>query len=300
MPRRTRLAAAGSVQGISLAHCIEPKEDVAEALWRLIRDDLANARKGLLASGSREQRIHRVRQRIKRVRSLLRVIAPSLPDGTSVYREALAEAAHALAGARDADAAAASARGLRDATGNDDAGLDRVVAVLDDEAAKAHRHAAPVADAIPRLARVETEFTEAPADMDGVELYNAALARSYRKGRRAMRLAASSLATPDLHSWRKAVKDLWYLLRLGRRRLPKRAEGIALKLGRLGETLGLDHDHAMLAERLALSPTGDPALMRQLSLIARERRSLEAESFALGAAVYKRKPKKFARKIKLK
>ena len=109
-----------------------------------------------------------------------------------------------------------------------------------------------------------------------------------------MRLAASSLATPDLHSWRKAVKDLWYLLRLGRRRLPKRAAGMAAKLGRLGETLGLDHDHAMLAERLALSPTGDPALMRQLSLIARERRWLKSESFALGAGIYKRKPKKLS------
>ena len=74
---------------------------------------------------------------------------------------------------------------------------------------------------------------------------------------------------------------------------------MAAKLGRLGETLGLDHDHAMLAERLALSPTGDPALMRQLSLIARERRSLEAESFALGAELYKRKPRKLARRIRL-
>ena len=283
-----------------MAHCIEPKEDVAEALWRLIRDDLKSARNALRASGSREERIHSARQRIKRVRSLLRVIARALPEGTSAYREALAEAAHALAGARDADAAAASARGLRDAAANDDAGLDRVVAVLDDEAAKAHSRAAPVTEAIPRLASVEADFEAPPTGIDGVALYNAALARSYRKGRRAMRLAASSLATPDLHSWRKAVKDLWYLLRLGRRRLPKRAAGVAAKLGRLGETLGLDHDHAMLAERLALSPTGDPALMRQLSLIARERRSLESESFALGAALYKRKPKKFARKISLK
>jgi hypothetical protein len=49
-----------------------------------------------------------------------------------------------------------------------------------------------------------------------------------------------------------------------------------------------------------LSPTGDPALLEQLSLIAKERRTLEAEAFALGERIYRDKPKKFRRRMSLK
>ena len=89
------------------------------------------------------------------------------------------------------------------------------------------------------------------------------------------------------------MKDLWYLLRLSRKRLPRSSRKLAAELQRLGEKLGLDHDHAMLAERLALRPAGDPALMRQLGIIAEERRGLEGQAFTIGASVYRRKPKHF-------
>ena len=115
-----------------------------------------------------------------------------------------------------------------------------------------------------------------------------------------MRRAETSLATPDLHRWRKAVKDLWHLLVLARKRLPRGMGPIADRLQRLSELLGQDHDHAVLAEKLALSPTGDPALMRQLALIARERRRLESEAFALGAAVYRKRPRRFVKRTRLR
>jgi hypothetical protein len=113
-----------------------------------------------------------------------------------------------------------------------------------------------------------------------------------------MRRAETSLATPDLHHWRTEVKRLWHLIRLGRKRLPKEAQKMAPRLDRLGEVLGLDHDHAMLAERLALSPRADPSLMRQLQAIANRRRDLEAEAFALGAKVYAKSVRRFQRQIK--
>jgi hypothetical protein len=114
-----------------------------------------------------------------------------------------------------------------------------------------------------------------------------------------MAIADSTLSTPDLHRWRKAVKDLWYLIRLARKRLPKRISHSAPGLDRLGETLGLGNDAALLAEKLALSPSGDPSLMRQLALIARRRNALEAEAFALGRDLYHHRPKSFARRAAL-
>jgi hypothetical protein len=40
--------------------------------------------------------------------------------------------------------------------------------------------------------------------------------------------------------------------------------------------------------------------MRQLAVIARERRRLEREAFALGAALYGQKPRRFAKRAKVK
>src|SRR5258707_13010721 len=111
-----------------------------------------------------------------------------------------------------------------------------------------------------------------------------------------MTKAQSSVATPDLHRWRKAVKDYWNLIRLGRKCLPRQVRATAAELARLGEVLGLDHDHAVLAERLALWPDPDPGLIRHLSLIARQRQRPEEEAFRLGPKLSRRQPKQRARR----
>ena len=74
---------------------------------------------------------------------------------------------------------------------------------------------------------------------------------------------------------------------------------LTASLDRLIEMLGLDHDHALLAERLALSPH-DPALQRQLALIADRRRAMEADALTLGADLYRRTPKAFEKRYRLR
>jgi CHAD domain-containing protein len=283
-----------------LAHRIGRHEPIGDALWRLLRDDVHAARRELGAGGRREERIHRARQRLKRARSVLAVLKPALGSSSGEFKRMLSDAGRLLAGARDADVAAATARGLRAVVADGDAGLDRVVADLDQKAEEAHRHTTPVKAVVERLAAVEDKLAGVAADVDGEALLARALARFYEEGRKAMRQARSSLATPDLHTWRKAVKHLWHLVRLARKRLPDKIAGMAGVLARLGDVLGLDHDHAVLAERLALAPEADHSLMRQLAMIATERRALEKEAFALGGDLYDRNPKAFANKARLK
>ncbi len=284
-----------------MAHRIGKKEDVAAALVRLLREDLSEALIWLESAGPSEQRIHRLRQQLKRMRTLLRVFEPAFGDKAIDARHAVGGIARLLAAARDADVAAASARAIAEATADteQDLGFDRVVEVLDVEAAMAHRKNTPLVEVRRRLTGVAAVVSTFSTDFDGRELYDAALKRTYRRGQRAMRQAQTSLATPDLHHWRAEVKRLWNLMRLARRQLPGQGRRLATRLDRLGELLGLDHDHAMLAEKLALSPAGDPALLRQLSVIAERRRDLEAQAFRLGAKIYRAKPRAFARRIHL-
>jgi hypothetical protein len=213
----------------------------------------------------------------------------------------VAATARLLARARDADVAAASARAFAAATAamKEDIGFDRVVEALDREAAATHQQKTPLGEVKRRLTAIATTVSTFGTDFNGRGSLDAALKRAYRRGQRTMRRAETSLATPDLHRWRIEVKHFWHLIRLARQRLPGSARRLAPRLERLGELLGLDHDHAMLAERLALSPTGDPSLMRQLSVIAEQRRALEAMAFELGASIYRRKPRAFARRIHL-
>jgi hypothetical protein len=292
---RTESLFAG--EKIGMAHRIEKHEDVGPALLRLVVDDVAGARR-LAASGSRKG-IDKTRRRLKRARSVLRVLRRADGSTAANAAERLRKAAWLLADRRDADAVAASARSLHAFAAANDAGFDRVVLALDREARDTQARTTPVAEVDGLLAAAHRDLLIASGAFDGKDLLAEAIGRAYRRGRTAMRRASSSLATPDLHAWRKSVMDLWHLLRLARKRLPPSVRRHTARLGRLDEALGLDHDHAMLAERLALSPVGDPALMQQLALIAEQRHDLEAEAFALGKRIYKDKPKKFRRHLKI-
>ena len=277
-----------------MAHRIGKHEDAAKALVRLACEDLEGALRDLRDAGSREERVHRVRQRLKRLRTILRVLQPVFGDRAVLLRRSLGETARLLAKARDADVAVASARSLAAlAPAENDLGLDRLVSTLDAEASAAHRERTPIGEVNRRLASALASIRAFDSAFDGDVLIRKALRKSYARGRRAMRQAHMTLATPDLHDWRKAVKQLWFLLRLARRRLPKNAERISPDLDKLGEVLGADNDQATLAEKVALSPTGDISLMAQLSLIGRQRNTLEAEAFGLGAGLYRRKPSAF-------
>jgi len=289
--------------GERMPHRIGRKEEVGAALLRLLSEDIGAARSLVSGSEPAETRIHRARRRLKRARSALRVLRPAFGDKAVDAAVHIRDAARLLASARDADAAAASARNLKAIADNQsvshDAGLDRVVAALDHEARSTHSQAMPIAEVVGLLDAAERKISIAPANLDGADLFERALHRGYRRGRAAMRRAMLSLATPDLHRWRKSVKDLWHLIGLARKRLPGRTIALAKHLDELSELLGHDHDHAVLAERLALSPTGDPALMQQLALIAKRRRALEAEAFALGNRLYREKPKRFRKRMRL-
>jgi CHAD domain-containing protein len=232
------------------------------------------------------------------VRTILRVLEPAFGERAVTIRHQLSATARMLAGTRDADVAAASARELVASTApGEDLGLGRVVTTLDEEAARSHQERTPVGEVNRGLASAISAISTFEDDFDGDELLSEALRRTYVKGRRAMEQAETSLSTPDLHRWRKLVKQLWFLLRLDRKRLSKFAAKIAPDLERLGEVLGKDNDHALLAEKLALSPTADISLMSQLSLIAKRRNALEAEAFALGERIYRRKPVRFIARL---
>ena len=293
---------APPAEGRPVPDHIDKDEDIAAALLRLAGGELAAAQGDLAGQAAHEKRVHSVRQHLKRVRTLLRVLEGASGERARTVRRSLTAIAHTLAGARDADVAAASARELAaTAPRAAELGFDRVVAVLEQEAVRAHREKVPFAEVDRMLAKLRSEVAGLAGELfDGKALLDRGIERAYRRGRKWMHRAHVSLGTPELHDWRKHVKDLWHLLSLARQRIGRKGQKVEPVVERLSNLLGLDHDHAVLAERLALSPTGDLALMAQLALIADRRRELEAEAFALGDDIYGESPKDFVRGLALR
>jgi len=283
-----------------MTYAIGRNEHIGEALIRLARADLEAVRTGLTGAGPASARIHRARQRFKRIRSLLKVLRPACADSADRARSKATEAARLLAGARDADAAAESARELLvESAQARDVALDRLASSLASEAVASHARTPPIY----RVLRLVDEADEAlartdPSDIAGHFLLQKAIRRAHRRSRKAWRQARSSLAMPDLHRWRKDVKHLWHLLRLARKRLPADARKTAHQLEKISALLGQDHDNAILAAKLVDRPA-EPELMAQLSLIAGKRRSLERDALALGHRLYRGKRRRTRRTLVL-
>ncbi|NIS31706.1 MAG: CHAD domain-containing protein, partial [Actinobacteria bacterium] len=74
------------------------------------------------------------------------------------------------------------------------------------------------------------------------------IARVYRRGHRAHRRARETRDVHDLHEWRKRVKYLRHQMEALQPLQPTLLGAQATLLDELGELLGIDHDHAVLAE----------------------------------------------------
>ncbi len=122
------------------------------------------------------------------------------------------------------------------------------------------------------------------------------IADSYRRSRKAMRRAAGSYRSVVIHAWRKALKTLWYQLRLVKPLLSGLAPYVA-ELKRLETALGEDHNLVVLGATLRacrdLRSMGSQ--VRQVEqMAARMRPPLRKRAFALGRRLHEKDPRTFA------
>lgn len=92
-----------------------------------------------------------------------------------------------------------------------------------------------------------------------------------------------------MHEWRKAVKNLWYQVRLLRDAAPSLLRPLGRRLDDLAEALGDDHDLAVLIQRLEDEPErfgGRKASTEAVRLARTAQEDLRIRAFRLGATVY--------------
>jgi CHAD domain-containing protein len=290
-----------------MAYRLSFADDVPSSVRQCVREQLADATEQL--DGAAEDpvtAVHEARKDLKKTRALLRLVRPAL--GRKAYgreNDALRDVALTLAGARDADVRAATARSLAEhAAGRLPADVFDALgdALAADARAGDDGAAARFSPAIEALRAAELRVEAWPLDDADWDVVLAGITRAYTRGREAF---ATARATPEpdlLHAWRKRAKDLWYHQRLLGPAWPDVLGAQAEAAHGLSELLGDDHDLAVLAARLSdeappLTPAVDARRAELQQLIAHRSEQLRAEAFALGRRIYVESPKAFARRL---
>ncbi len=252
-----------------------------------------------------EKSVHSARKRCKEVRALARLVKSSIGQDFDEFDRSVRRAATAVSEIRDAHVVLQTFDRLVVASDDsaDVAQLERVRAELQRDADRATselQHGAPgVRDAV-ALLETARDGVSSWKVRRGIETLADGVEATFKRGRRAMRRAGRSPSDAQVHEWRKAVKHLWYDIRLLENASPSMLAPLADVLDELAETLGDHHDLAVLVERVENDPSrfGGSVPVGRVVALARERQlELWGRASRIGATVYAEPPSAFRRRI---
>lgn len=300
-----------------------PGEPLADALRRMALAQADLALRELTGFGTDgagrdggAHAVHEARKAIKRMRTAVRLLEDELGSSTRAREDdALKRAGRGLSGSRDAEVMLATLDALVKRHPRR-LGRSRDVRLL-------RRRLADERDASQlRMSEDPTALADVTAELRAFRARAAAwqlstrrdaslaedgLRKIYRQGRRRRRRAAKASSrkrTRAMHRWRKRVKDLRYAAEMLDRAWPheSRLAKVAKRAEKLGETLGEDHDLAVLAEWVRANGkragARGAARRRLLQAVAQRRRKLRRRALAEGERLYRRRTKRFFARVR--
>ncbi|MEZ5540828.1 MAG: CHAD domain-containing protein [Pseudomonadota bacterium] len=249
-----------------------------------------------------DSNIHEIRKTCKKLRAVLRLIRPALDlDRFRTLDRLIRDFARQLAGLRDTRVM----RDTLDLLGRHFApvlheqALAPVVAALEQGSAKSAGAAAVTADAAVLQTHL-TEIVAAAGQLDfrpiGADTLLAGLEQSYRRGRRALAQMEAAPDTENSHSLRRQAKYQYYQLRMLAGWNAQLLHALVENFHRLEDTLGKDHDLALLGEALGSRPQLCPdAVRRELlqALVESRRIALMTQALRLARGLYRPKPGRY-------
>jgi CHAD domain-containing protein len=282
-------------------------EELAAGLTRVAVGCAEAALERLRASGAGEadvaEAIHGARRDLKKLRTVLRLHRDAL--GRKRYERLnsrFRDAGRALSASRDAEVKLATLDSLVEREGlpgTEAVGTWRQILERDRvAAADSPAEARAVEQAINLIEAGREELDGWGLEGDRWKPVGAALERTYRRGRRAMRAAERTGSQSDFHEWRKRAKDLWYELRLFGPSWPAPLEAAAEEAHALSDHLGDHHDLALLRADLAGRNLGEREAVALDAAIARRQEELAAAALPLGRRLYAERPEDFSRRLR--
>ena len=262
----------------------------------------------------REAGIHTARKALKRTRAMIRLTRDVV--GETAFRNenaVLRDGARRIATSRDRTVRLLTLERLIECNG---ASLpegtfvslrDRLAAERDLAASTAAATAEEIVDLLTTLRTCRRRFAGWPADgagpggvPDDFSVIAPGLRRVYRQGRSRMETAYRLGTEAAFHRWRKSAKYLRYQIEALEPAWPEVLAGFASAADRLAETLGDEHDCAVLGEAVAADPgllpeEGERRLL--LALVADEQDRLRGLARPLGEQIYAEPPGAFVARL---
>ncbi len=230
--------------------------------------------------------VHEARKAIKRARAVLKLLRPSLPaSGAARSKHELRDAGRALAAARDAKVIADRFDEMLRRSGIARSAVSSLAQSL--PTASAAQPGDP-GSVLTGLAAARRRLARASLPARNWTPLGAGIRSIYRSGRQRVPAKPDTVSVEAMHEWRKQVKSYWHALEVFVPVCPaqiRRTIGLAR---RLADTLGEDHDLALLADQLRASATesrGEP-VAELLDAIERRRRRLRRRALKIGTALY--------------
>jgi len=289
---------------------IKETQTLAEEIQRIAEEQIDRAIGEIDdASLSRHKTVHQVRKRCKKLRGLLRLLRGPLDEEDLFDREnaRYRDAARELSHVRDAEALIETYDRLMEHFGDQ---VDRSAFGTIRRRLTLRRQ--EIADHETELDATLGEFRETlvagrssvPEWARQAEDFDSllpGLAKTYRRGRRAMTVAYDDPSPEAFHEWRKRTKYHRYHCRLLRQLWPPVMKAWQAQVSELADFLGDAHDLSVFHKTLGREARdfGDGKTLEALfALIERRRVTLREEASPLGKRVFAEKPKHLTRRIR--
>ncbi|GAB3028579.1 CHAD domain-containing protein [Bowmanella dokdonensis] len=270
----------------------EPVEDgikrIAKAQTEKIFADLSDE------ALSHHDKVHQVRKRCKKIRGLVRLVRPQFEQYQQA-NQAFRDAPRLLSPLRDAQSVIDTFDKLMEAFDNQLKGpafasVKQVLLNRRERLSKDKRGIqSKLAKFKKRIERAAKEIGDWQLKQAGSKALSGGLAKTYQRGLKAMAKAHASPSTENFHQWRKRCKYHWYHLRLLTPCWAPVLAPLAEQVHQLSDSLGEEHDLAVLRGTILASPHefGQFADLQLLfGMIDRRRAALRSRAFNLGRKVF--------------
>jgi len=295
-----------------MAYRFKRTETGPDGLRRIVREQIDRALAELdgadgNAALSRAEVVHQVRKRCKKIRGAVRICRPAFEDTYRHTNALFRDAARLLSGMRDADAMLEAFDALmqRDQDEIDPHHFAEVRVLLDtarpDSGGDGPDVETHIAEFRRRILEARSQLDTWSIDGEGFDAVAGGLARTYSRGRVAMKTARHNPTTESLHEWRKRVKYHWYHCRLLQDIWADHMTQRCSAMSELSDMLGDDHDLAVLRQTIIErggAVADHDGLDAFIELLDTRRMELQRDAFALGRRAYAEKPKQLRQRFK--
>ena len=288
-----------------MSYRLDPAMPMSEALRSVGLAELEIAHSSLATPPDRHTGVHSARKCFKRLRSLLLLARPGMPEPVfSNLSARVANIGKGLAAARDAQALLDAVDKLEKATeaGSGDGPMQSVRGWLHKRrhAAEQNLEQTTASEAMRKLLELRPAFAGLAVYPDDFQPLAKGLERCYRATRRSFKVIFDTDDAEELHEWRKGVQHHWRQMQLLTPCWPSELSARAEAARSLSQLLGEDHDIAMLMH-LVSTPTmtfGSPEDTTAFMKRCRKRhKALRQEAKIKGERLFVEKPGPFAERI---